>query len=152
MYPEYEEYLPEPTKLEVAMSEIEGKAIEFGYDPAVVKAWLESKSASWEELSKAQDQENVEKAQVDIQQAADYVKGIFDNFAIDLRSRQVEGQAEFEQNVDSYVTELKTQVESQALDNIANLENWFNNKFDQIDEAMTMPYDEMVSEEMPAEP
>jgi len=55
MYPEYEEYVPEPTKLEVAMSEIEGKAIEFGYDPAVVKAWLESKSASWEELSRAQD-------------------------------------------------------------------------------------------------
>lgn len=56
---------PEPTKFEIAMTELEGKLNEWGYDQATVQSWLESTGASWEELGKKQDKESIEKAQAD---------------------------------------------------------------------------------------
>ena len=47
-----------------------------------------------------------------IKEAADYFKGILDNMTADLRNIQAEEQASFEQEVDTYATELKNQVDA----------------------------------------
>ena len=129
-YYDDETYVEEPTEFEQAMTEIKNQVMEYGYDPEVVTAWFESTGVSWEELSKKQDTEAMEKAQADIRTAADYVKGIFDNMVVDLQNRQVEDQARFESEVDGFVGELKNKVDEQAKENISNLDNWFADKYD----------------------
>ena len=40
-------------KLEQVMDKIGGAVVSYGYDPEVVKAWLQDKSTTWEELQEA---------------------------------------------------------------------------------------------------
>ena len=136
--------VPEVSPYEEACEEMRTKLVEYGYDPEVAKAWLESSGASWEELSERQDRESMELGQQQIREAADYIKGIFDKMVVDLRAQQVKDQAEFEKNVDTFVTELKTQVDAQAQENIANFESWMEDKYGSVVGMTETTYDEVV--------
>lgn len=141
-------YSPEPTPYEQACEEMRTKLISYGYDPEVAKAWLESSGASWEELSKRQDKESMELGQQQVREASDYIKGIFDKMVVDLRDTQVKNKAEFEKNVDSFVSELKTQVDAQQKENIDNFESWFADKYDSVIDATEVAYEEVVPEQI----
>lgn len=95
-------------------AELEGKAIEYGYDPEVVQAWLEDNEASWEELQQRQDLENAQKAQRDIAEAADYVKGILDNMMADLQAARDAEVARYEADTQHFIDELKAHVDAEA--------------------------------------
>ena len=86
----------------------------------------------------------MELGQQQIREAADYIKGIFDKMVVDLRSQQVKEQAEFDKNVDSFVTELKTQVDVQAQENIDNFESWMEDKYGSVVDMTETTYDEVV--------
>lgn len=45
----------------------------------------------------------MELGQEQTREAADYVKGIFDNMVIDLKAQQVEDMEKFSENVDMFV-------------------------------------------------
>ena len=77
-----------------------------------------------------QDKESMEMGQRQVREASDYIKGIFDNMVIDLKQQQVEDMETFSTNVDSFVSQLKTEIDSQQKENIAKFESWFNDKHD----------------------
>ena len=72
----------------------------------------------------------MEMGQRQVREASDYIKGIFDNMVIDLKQQQVEDMDTFSTNVDSFVSQLKTEIDSQQKENIAKFESWFNDKHD----------------------
>jgi len=72
----------------------------------------------------------MEMGQRQVREASDYIKGIFDNMVIDLKQQQVEDMETFSTNVDSFVSQLKTEIDSQQKENIAKFESWFNDKHD----------------------
>ena len=50
----------------------------------------------------------------------------------------------FSTNVDSFVGELKTQIDAQQKENIQKFEDWFNDKHNKVQEATNYTYDEVV--------
>lgn len=85
----------------------------------------------------------MELGQQQIREAADYIKVIFDNMVIDLRAQQVKDKAQFDENVDSFVTELKTQVDAQSKENINKFEEWYSEKYNTVLDATDMTYEEV---------
>jgi len=49
----------------------------------------------------------------------------------------------FSTNVDEFVTQLKTEIDTQQKENLDNFENWFNNKYDKVQEVSNMTYEEV---------
>ena len=110
----YEEPVYEPSPAEQAAQQIRDAFASWGWDSDVAGSWLEETGASWEELMRRQDQEQTEQFQSDLQEASDYLKPILDNMVADLREKQAEQQAQFEQQAEEAVSELKTKAAEQA--------------------------------------
>ena len=55
----------------------------------------------------------------------------------------------FSTNVDEFVTQLKTEIDTQQKENLDNFENWFNNKYDKVQEVSNMTYEEVVDATTP---
>ena len=128
----------------IAMEEMRTKLIEYGYDREVAEEWFTTSGAEWDTLQMEQDKEAMELGQRQVREASDYVKGIFDNMVIDLKQQQVKDMETFSTNVDSFVGELKTQIDAQQKENIQKFEDWFNDKHNKVQEATNYTYDEVV--------
>ena len=128
----------------IAMEEMRTKLIEYGYDREVAEEWFTTSGAEWDTLQVKQDKEAMELGQRQVREASDYVKGIFDNMVIDLKQQQVKDMETFSTNVDSFVGELKTQIDAQQKENIQKFEDWFNDKHNKVQEATNYTYDEVV--------
>ena len=63
--------------------------------------------------------------------------------AVDLRAQQVKEKEQFEANVDTFVAELKTQIDEQSEENINKFEEWFNEKYSEVVD-MTEAEPEMI--------
>ena len=130
---------------EVVMDKIESAAVSYGYDSEVVQAWLQDKGTSWKELQQSHDVESIAQKKADVAEAADYIKGILDNMVNEMRTNQVEDQANFETALDDKVSDLKSKVDEQAQSNIDNLSNWFDQAYNNIIDA-TAEEEEPVEE------
>ena len=132
--------------MEEASRQIRDAFVSYGWDSAAVESWMEETGATWEELMRRQDKEQNEQFQSDLKEASDYLKPILDNMVADLREKQVEQQAQFEQMVDEKSSELKTQVAEQAKTDLDNLEAWINDTYDGVQEYSNMSYDDIEAQ------
>ena len=80
-------------RMEETAQALEGKAIEWGFDPAVALQWLSDNEASWNELMSAQEEERLANAKADIQEATDYVNNVLNNMIVDLNAAVDANQA-----------------------------------------------------------
>ena len=128
----------------IAMEEMRTKLIEYGYDRELAEEWFTTSGAEWDALKIKQDKEAMELGQRQVREASDHVKGIFDNMVIDLKQKQVKDMETFSTNVDSFVGELKTEIDAQQKANIQKFEDWFNKQHSEVQEATNYTYDEVV--------
>ena len=134
-----------------AKEEMRSKLISYGYDREVAEEWFTTAGADWEDLKMEHDKEEMELGQRQVREASDYVKGIFDNMIIDLKQQQVQDMETFSTNVDDFVSQLKTEIDAQQKENIQKFEDWFNSKYDKVQESTNYTYDEVVDMAMPEE-
>ena len=127
-----------------AVEEMKNKAISYGYDRDVAEEWFTTAGADWEDLTMAHDKAEMELGQRQVREASDYVKGIFDNMVIDLKQQQVQDMETFSTNVDDFVSQLKTEIDTHQKENIQKFEDWFNSKYDKVQESTNYTYDEVV--------
>ena len=127
-----------------AIDEMRTKLIEYGYDRELAEEWFTTSGAEWDALKMEQDKASMELGQRQVREASDHVKGIFDNMVIDLKQKQVKDMETFSTNVDSFVGELKTEIDAQQKANIQKFEDWFNKQHSEVQEATNYTYDEVV--------
>ena len=106
------------------MEKARDNLMSYGFDPKVVNTWLEDTSQSFEDLQKEQDMETAQKAQADIREAADYLKGIADKWIADMPRQHDEKMAEMGEKLQGVVDNMKAKLDAQAASDIAAIDAW----------------------------
>ena len=127
-------YCAEPVKdaLREDLQKMEENLISYGFDPEVVNAWFEDKSRSFEELQQEQDMATAEMAQKNVREAADYLKGVADNWVADMPRKHEEEMAMFDEKLQGFINEFKLKVDAQAAKDIASIDAWIDSHYDSI--------------------
>ena len=55
----------------------------------------------------------------------------------------------FSRDLDDFISQLKTEIDAQQKENLDNFENWFNNKYDKVQEVSSLTYEEVVAATTP---
>jgi hypothetical protein len=107
----YEEEQTEIERVvEKAVEKVTDAVISYGFDVEVVQSWFENKGASWEELTRAHDEEKAAAFKADVAEANEYLKVILDNMVADIYARQEVASADLEANLDEYAEMFKTEA------------------------------------------
>ena len=117
----------------------------YGFDPEVVNAWFQDKSQSWEELQKKHDMDTAKLAQQHTREAADYLKDIADKWVADSPRLHEEWMAEKSEQFPRLIETYKDQINAQAAKDIANIEAWINDTYDEIVDATEANLEEEMS-------
>lgn len=98
---------------------------------------METKNAEWEEMGARQDAEAMEMAEENVQEGADYIKGIFDNMVEDMRAQHEAEQAQFEAELDAFAAQLRDEVDANSQADVDAIGNFINDAYEHITEATT---------------
>ena len=101
----------------------------YGFDPDVVNRWFEDKSRSFEDLQQQQDMETAKEAQAAVREAADYMKGVADNWIADMPRQHDDWMAEMGSEFQGIVDQMKTKLDEQAASDIAAIDAWVNDTY-----------------------
>ena len=82
-YDMYEDFWRANCKEPTVVERVEEQFITWGFDPVIVNSWLSDTTASWETLKQEQEIAEAQLAMSNVQEAADYAKGILDNAMAD---------------------------------------------------------------------
>ena len=127
--------------MEKEMEKARDNLMSYGFDPKVVNTWLEDTSQSFEDLQKDQDMETAQKAQADIREAADYLKGIADNWIADMPRQHDEWMAEHGEKLQGVIDNMKSNLDKQAAEDIENIDRWVNDTYNEIVAMTEAPVD-----------